>query len=75
MTARDARMFGDNPPLRVLFVSHEADLEDQLCLQRAHLTQFPHMRMYTELMDAHLYLISRSALSLLDTHRYILGLW
>jgi len=53
---------------RVLFVSHEADLEDQLCLQRAHLTQFPHIRMYTELMDAHLYLISRSALTLLDSH-------
>ena len=53
---------------RLVFISNEKDIEDELCLYRGQLSRFPHLRLYTNLVDAHTYIISRDALKHLETH-------
>ncbi|KAL5271052.1 hypothetical protein ACHWQZ_G001638 [Mnemiopsis leidyi] len=53
---------------RILFIANEKDIEDEISIKRGQLTRFPHMRLHTNLLDSHLYLVSRTTLSMLDNH-------
>ena len=53
---------------RILFISNEKDIESELVIKRGQLMEFPHMRLHTNLIDCHLYLVSRTALGILEAH-------
>eukprot|EP00116_Pleurobrachia_bachei_P005422 sb/3465684/ len=50
---------------RILFLSNEKDLDDEIVFRKGQLSVFPHMRLYTTLRDCHLYIISQTAVQAL----------
>ena len=53
---------------RILYISSEKDIEQEVVIKRGQLAQLPHMRLHTDLIDCHLYLVSRTALEILSCH-------
>lgn len=53
---------------RILYIANEKDIEEEISIKRGQLARFPHMRLHTNLLDSHLYLVSRTTLNILDNH-------
>lgn len=55
----------DDKKERVLFLTSSADAEDGLKINKSLLRRYPHMKIFTTLLDSHLYVFSKWVLDLL----------
>jgi len=54
---------------QLVFMASEADFDEELSIPTATFTKFPHIKIISWLIDAHIYLIKKSVLEILEDHK------